>query len=114
MLKEMATLAQLYRDLQLKNVYLMENTDEQIDRIFEIKANIEFLKREIIAVRKRQLSFLSELFELYKTKDREIDFLSMSLQMITKEREIVEKRRDESFSSLIDLLAERRRILGVV
>lgn len=30
-LKEMAQLAQLYRDLQLKNTLLMENVDEQLD-----------------------------------------------------------------------------------
>lgn len=57
---------------------------------------------------------MSELFELYKSKDREIDMLAMSLQMATKEREIVEQRRDQAFSQLVDLLAERRRVLGVV
>jgi len=41
---------------------------------------------------------LGELFELYKTKDREIDFLSISVQMISKEKDLVQKRRDEAFS----------------
>lgn len=57
---------------------------------------------------------MSELFELYKSKDREIDYLSMTLQMAEKEKDLVEQRRDEAFSALIDLMAERRRVLSMV
>jgi hypothetical protein len=49
----MAQLAQLYRDLQLKNTLLMENVDEQLDKILSIKEHIEFLKKELLTVRKR-------------------------------------------------------------
>ncbi len=38
----------------------------------------------------------------------------MTLQLALKEKELVERRRDEAFSALIDLLAERRRILNEV
>jgi len=31
----------------------MENIDEQLDKIFDLKQHIEFLKREILEVRKR-------------------------------------------------------------
>jgi len=38
----------------------------------------------------------------------------MSLQLALKEKELVERRRDEAFSALVDLLAERRRVLSEV
>ena len=93
---------------------LMENVDEQLDTIMDVKESIESLKRELLAVRKRQVSYLAELFELYKSKDREIDYLNMTVEIQSKERDLVEKRRDEAFSQLVDLLAERRRVLGVI
>jgi hypothetical protein len=80
----------------------------------DLKENIELLKRELLAMRKRQVSYLAELFELYKSKDREIDYLTMTVEMQSKERDLVEKKRDEAFSQLIDLLSERRRVLGVI
>ena len=113
-LKEMAQLAQLYRDLQLKNTLLMENVDEQLDKILSIKEHIEFLKKELLTVRKRQIAYLAELFELYKSKDREIEYLNMAVEIQSKERDLIEKRRDEAFSQLVDLLSERRRVLGVI
>ena len=57
---------------------------------------------------------MSELFDLYKTKDKQIDYLAMGLQMANKEKELIEQRRDQAFSSLIDLMAERRRVLSLV
>ena len=69
-----------------------------MDSIFDLKENIEFLKRDLLAVRKRQVSYLSELFELYKSKDREIDYLNMTVELQSKERDLVERRRDEAFS----------------
>ena len=113
-LKEMAQLAQLYRDLQLKNTLLMENVDEQLDKILSIKEHIEFLKKELLTVRKCQIAYLAELFELYKSKDREIEYLNMAVEIQSKERDLIEKRRDEAFSQLVDLLSERRRVLGVI
>lgn len=107
-------MAQLVREVQLNNVFTLEHIDEQIDQIFELKNSIEYLKREILTVRKRQLSYLSELYDLYKLKDREIDTLSLQLSMSHKQKEIVEQRRDEAFSQLIDLMAERRQILSMV
>jgi len=65
-------------------------------------------------VRKRQITFLGELFELYKSKDREIEYLTMTVEIQSKERDLIEKRRDEAFSQLVDLLSERRRVLGVI
>ena len=79
-----------------------------------IKENIEFLKKELLTVRKRQISYLGELFELYKSKDREIEYLTMTVEIQSKERDLIEKRRDEAFSQLVDLLSERRRVLGVI
>jgi hypothetical protein len=40
--------------------------------------------------------------------------MAMNLLMLRKEKDIVEKRRDTAFSELLDLLAERRRVLGIV
>lgn len=57
---------------------------------------------------------MAELFELYKSKDKEIDYVAMNLMMLRKEKDIVEARRGQAFSELIDLLAERRRVLGIV
>lgn len=79
-----------------------------------IKENIEFLKKELLTVRKRQISYLGELFELYKSKDREIEYLTMTVEIQSKERDLIEKRRDEAFSQLVDLLSERRRVLGII
>jgi hypothetical protein len=33
---------------------------------------------------------MSELFDLYKTKDKQIDYLAMGLQMANKEKELIE------------------------
>ena len=79
-----------------------------------IKEHIEFLKKELLTVRKRQVGYLAELFELYKSKDREIEYLTMTVEIQSKERDLIEKRRDEAFSQLVDLLSERRRVLGVI
>jgi hypothetical protein len=54
------------------------------------------------------VTYLSELYDHYKSKDREIDYLSMNLMMSSKEKELLEERRDEAFSQLVDLMAERR------
>lgn len=114
MLKEMALLGQMFRDYQLKNAYLMEHIDDQIDKIYETKQHIEYLKKDVLNSRKRQLNYLNELYELYKTKDREIDYLQMKTVMALREKEQLEERRDEAFNTLVDLMGERRRILGLV
>ncbi len=71
-------------------MYLMENIDDQVDKIFEIKQHIEYLKKDLINTRKRQITFLSQLFELYKSKDLEIERLHISLQMAINERSMLE------------------------
>lgn len=38
----------------------------------------------------------------------------MTVEIQSKERDLIEKRRDEAFSQLVDLLSERRRVLGVI
>jgi hypothetical protein len=68
----------------------MENIDDQVDKIFEIKQHIEYLKKDLINTRKRQITFLSQLFELYKSKDLEIERLHISLQMAINERSMLE------------------------
>lgn len=73
MLQELADLSQLYRELQLKNLYLLENVDEQVDQILDLKQHIDYLKRNLLTTRKRQLDYLSELYQLYNSKDKEID-----------------------------------------
>ena len=37
LLQEMGSLAQIFRDQQMRNLYLMETIDEQLDKIFETK-----------------------------------------------------------------------------
>jgi hypothetical protein len=114
MLVEMATCAQMLRDSQLTNIRMMEEIDEQVDTIFELKQHIEYLKKDLVSTRKRQLTYLSQLFELYKSKDSEIERLQMSLYMSVKEKEILEQRRDAAFNSLLELLVERRSVLSAV
>ena len=92
----------------------MEEIDEQVDRILDLKQHIDFLKRDILTTRKRQLSFLTELFDLYQSKDREIDYLQVNLTMAERERDQVSVRRDEAFSTLVELLGERRLVLRMV
>jgi hypothetical protein len=55
--KEMAILGNMFRDYQLKNNYLMEHIDDQIDKIYETKQHIEYLKKDILNSRKRQLNY---------------------------------------------------------
>lgn len=98
MLQELADLSQLYRELQLKNLYLLENVDEQVDQILDLKQHIDYLKSNLLTTRKRQLDYLSELYQLYNSKDKEIDQLAYSLHMSGKEKEAVEQRRDQAFS----------------
>ncbi|CDW82569.1 UNKNOWN [Stylonychia lemnae] len=114
LLKELASAQQNLRDQELINMRTMENIDEQIDRIFELKQHIEYIKKDLISTRKRQLGYLAQLFELYKSKDAEIERLQLSLYMTVKEKEILDKRRDDSFNQLLELLVERRRILSQV
>jgi hypothetical protein len=76
-LKESADLAQVYREIQLQNVMSMEGLDGQVDEALSLRQRIEALKRDLLTVRSRQLTYLKELFDLYKSKDRELDFLSL-------------------------------------
>ena len=94
LLKEIANLAQMLRDQQLGNVYMMEDIDEQVDTMVEMKQHIEYLRKDIISTRKRQLTFLAQLFDLYKSKDLEIERLHLSVQMAQSERQMLEQRRD--------------------
>ena len=114
LLRELAVLAQEFRDQQLKNSYLLENVDELLDKILEKRQHIEYVRKDIVVQRKRQLSYLAELFDLYKSRDAEIERLQLSVLMSAKEREYLEKRRDEAFNTLLDLMVERRRVLGIV
>eukprot|EP00347_Sterkiella_histriomuscorum_P023923 403332919 len=114
MLLEIANLSQMLRDTQLTNIRMMENIDEQVDNIFEMRQHIEYLRKDLVSTRKRQLTYLSQLFDLYKSKDAEIERLQMSLYMSVKEKEILEQRRDAAFNELLELLVERRRVLSVV
>lgn len=107
-------MAQLFRDMQLKNVFIMEEIDDNEDKLIDYKQKIDFLKRELLTLRKRQLSSLTPLYDLSKSFDRELDFLALSLHQHTSERDLLTQRRDEAFSQLVDLLSERRRILSQV
>lgn len=52
-LQELAVMAQMFRDSQLENVCLMEKADDLIDRIFETKQHIEYLRKDILNTTKR-------------------------------------------------------------
>lgn len=114
MLKAIANMAQELRDQQLGNVYMMEDIDEQVDKIVELKQHIEYIRKDIINTRKRQLTFMAQLFDLYKTKDMEIERLHLSAQMAFSERQMLEQRRDHAFNALLELFVERRRMLSMV
>lgn len=55
---EMAMAQQMLRDMQLKNTYTMEHIDELVDRILEVKKHIEYLKKDTLIQRNRQLNYL--------------------------------------------------------
>lgn len=55
----------------------MEDLDGQVDKILHLKSSIEKMKAKLIGNRSRQLNYLNELFDLYKSKDREMDFLGL-------------------------------------
>ncbi len=78
-MKEMAIIQQQFRDMQLRNVYLLEHSDDQVDSIFEMKIHIEFLKKDILSTKRRQLDYMNKLFVLYMSRDREIEEMQMKL-----------------------------------
>ena len=55
----------------------MEGLDGQVDEALSLRQRIEAMKRDLLTVRSRQLTYLNELFDLYKSKDRELDFLGL-------------------------------------
>lgn len=66
----------------------MEKIDDQIDKIIETKVHIEYLKKDILTTRKRQVDFMGMLFDLYRSKDREIEEMQMRLYLILKDKEL--------------------------
>ena len=38
----------------------------------------------------------------------------MDLQILRKDKELIQQRRDEAFQSLLDLTSERRRLLSII
>jgi len=57
----------------------MEAIDDQIDKIYETKLHIEYIKKDILKTNKRQQQYMSQLFELYGSKDREMERMDMNL-----------------------------------
>lgn len=98
----------------MKNTYLLENIDDLVDKILEKRQHIDYVRKDIVNQRKRQLTYLAQLFELYKSRDAEIERLQLSVLMSLKEKEYLEHRRNEAFNALLDLMVERRRVLGLV
>ena len=85
-----------------------------MDKLLGLKSGIEKIKGELITSRSRQLTYLNQLFDLYKSKDREMDFLGLQVEQQARERDMLSLRRDQAFSQLVDLMAERRQILSGV
>ena len=52
-LQESAELAQVFRELQLQNLMLMEDIDAQSDQALQLKQKIEVMKHELLTVRQR-------------------------------------------------------------
>jgi hypothetical protein len=51
---------------------------------------------------------------LHKAKDKEIDFLQMNLYKINQDKALIKERVNGLFNALLELMAERRRILGLL
>ena len=51
---------------------------------------------------------------MYKSKDTEIERLTLALLFSQKEKQYLEQRRDDAFNALLELTVERRRVLSVV
>ncbi len=79
-----------------------------------MKQHVDYCRKDILTSRKRHLDYLDELYTQYKSRDKEIDRLAITLSGAYKEKEFLQIRRDEAFNTLIELMAERRRILGLV
>jgi hypothetical protein len=67
----------------------MEKADDLIDRVFETKQHIEYLRKDILSTTRRQQNFMGQLFELYKSKDRDAEDLRMRLYAMSKEKEFI-------------------------
>jgi hypothetical protein len=57
---------------------------------------------------------MGQLFELYKSKDRDADELRMRLYAMSKEKEFIQERRDAAFNALSEMIVERRRMIGYI
>lgn len=73
-----------------------------MDEIFSTKQHIQYIKKDLMNSQTRQLAFLAELYELYKSKDLEIDRLAVTLHMTMKDKEEWLNRRDKSFKVMLD------------
>mmetsp|Transcript_29792 Transcript_29792/g.28961 ORF Transcript_29792/g.28961 Transcript_29792/m.28961 type:complete len:85 (+) Transcript_29792:1595-1849(+) len=62
----------------------------------------------------RQMDYLQKLFNLYRNKDNEIDYMAQKLYRMREEQQFVTARRNLAFKGLGEMLVERRRMLGVV
>jgi hypothetical protein len=78
-------------------MWLMEDIDCQVDKMFELKQHIEFIRKDTLDQKRRQQVYLGELFELYKGKDREIEKLQVKVQMAKREIEALTDRRDSAY-----------------
>lgn len=57
---------------------------------------------------------MSMLFELYSTKDREIEELSLNHYVMIQDKNLLEKRRNLAFDSLLEIMTDRRRLLNFI
>jgi|JI9StandDraft_1071089.scaffolds.fasta_scaffold49033_3 hypothetical protein len=93
---------------------LLEKMDAQVDKSFELKQHIEFIRKEIIEQRRRQNRFISELEELYRKRDAEIRSLANDLHIAKRTKKDLETRRDVAYDDAGDLYAQRSMWLNFV
>lgn len=94
LLKESAENAQALRDQQLTNMRMMEAIDNQVDKSFELRQHIEFIRKDLLDQRRRQNQHIGKLEELYRKRDSEIRDLAKELMFAKKTRSELETRRD--------------------
>ena len=92
----------------------MVEIDEQIDGRFELKQHIEFIRKDLLDLHRKNRDHTHRLYELYAQKDNEIKVLRDNVALGEKTRQATSAERDEAYEQLGYLFSERNMWLGFV
>jgi len=101
-------------DCQLSNSWMMQRIDDQVDKKMELEIHVGYLKKDVLTTQQRQQNYMHRLFELYKTKQREMENLHQDILISRSYKAEITMRRDGAFFALSELFDLRRQMMGFV